>query len=96
MTRNSETSVIHDEENSRYLLQVGEQTAGFAAYRDNKGVRDFNHTVVYPRFRGQGLSGRLIGEALDDTRALGRKVVASCSAVQHFVDKHEGYRDLLA
>src|SRR5699024_842222 len=58
-------------------------------------VRDFNHTVINPDFRGQGLSSPLIKAALDETREAGLKAVASCSAVQHFVSKNPEYEDLI-
>lgn len=88
--------VRHDEAGSRYVIEVEGAEAGFAAYVDNGDVRDFNHTVVDPAFRGQGLSSPLIKDALDDTRAAGKSIRPSCSAVEHFLNKNEDYRDLVA
>lgn len=82
----------------RYVIEVDGQEAGFAAFEESADgtVRDFNHTVVDDAFRGQGLSKPLIAGALDATRADGKKVIATCSAVQGFVEKNPDYQDLLA
>ena len=82
----------------RFVIEVDGQEAGFAAFQDSAdgSVRDFNHTVIQPEFRGQGLSTPLIQHALDDTRTAGKKIIPTCSAVAHFLSKNEGYRDLVA
>lgn len=89
--------IRHDEEGQRYVIEVEGKEAGFASY-EPKGddVRDFNHTVVSPDYRGQGLSTPLIKEALDDTRQAGKKIMPTCTAVQHFLNKNEDYQDLVA
>nr|WP_120491859.1 GNAT family N-acetyltransferase [Corynebacterium lactis] len=89
-------TVSHDEAGHRYVITVEGEEAGFAAYTPVEGALDFNHTVVDPKFRGQGLSKPLISSALDDVRLGGRKIYASCSAVAGFVEKNPEYKDLLA
>lgn len=90
-------SIEHDAAAKRYVITVDGEQAGFADYRDaDDTTRDFNHTVIDPTFRGQGLSGRLVKEALDDTRAAGKKIIPTCSAVEHFVEKSADYKDLVA
>ncbi|MEY8565966.1 GNAT family N-acetyltransferase [Corynebacterium sp.] len=88
-------SVTHDTDGSRYVLQVDGATAGYAEYVQLGQVRDFNHTVVDPAFRGRGLSAPLISAALDATRAEGFGVLPSCSAVEGFIAKNPGYADLV-
>ncbi|APT83360.1 GNAT family N-acetyltransferase [Corynebacterium ammoniagenes] len=88
--------VTHNTDRKRFVLTVDGETAGFADYvTPSEDVRDFNHTVINPDFRGQGLSSPLVKAALDDTREAGLKAVASCSAVQHFVNKNPEYEDLI-
>lgn len=89
-------TITHDEAGHRYVISVDGREAGFAAYTPRDGVLDFDHTVVDPAFRGQGLSRPLIAAALDDVRASGGKIYATCSAVVHFVQKNPEYADLLA
>lgn len=88
-------TVTHDVDGARYVLQVDGDTAGVAEYVQLGAVRDFNHTVIDPGFRGQGLSAPLISAALDATRAEGFGVLASCSAVEGFIAKNPSYQDLV-
>ncbi|MGO1950197.1 MAG: GNAT family N-acetyltransferase [Mycobacteriaceae bacterium] len=88
-------TVVHDTDNSRYVLDVGGEVAGYAAYVRVGDVRDFNHTVIDPAYRGHGLSAPLIEAALDATRAEGFGVRPSCSAVEGFIAKNPGYGDLV-
>ena len=90
-------NIEHDAAAKRYVITVDGEQAGFADYRDaDDTTRDFNHTVIDPKFRGQGLSGKLVKEALDDTSAAGKKIIPTCSAVEHFVEKNADYKDLVA
>ncbi|MGP6174519.1 GNAT family N-acetyltransferase [Corynebacterium sp. A21] len=89
------TALSYDAANSRYNIEVDGQPAGFASFTAaGEGVRNFNHTVIDPAFRGQGLSSPLIRFALDDTREQGLKIIPGCSAVEHFLNKNEDYKDL--
>jgi predicted GNAT family acetyltransferase len=88
-------SVTHDVDASRYVLHVGDSAAGYADYVQLGEVRDFNHTVIDPAFRGRGLSAPLISAALDATRAEGFGVLPSCSAVEAFIAKNPEYADLV-
>ena len=88
--------IRHDADNSRYTVQVNQDVAGYAAYEEADGIRNFNHTVIEETYRGKGLSKELIAFALDDTREAGLKVVPSCSAVADFIAKNGEYADLIA
>ncbi|WP_293831863.1 GNAT family N-acetyltransferase [uncultured Corynebacterium sp.] len=96
MSENPEVSVRKNETEGQYEILVGEEVAGFATYADANGVRDLPHTVVDPKFRGQGLSKPLIQAALDDARADDMQVTPSCPAVERYIEQNPQYRDLLA
>ncbi len=89
-------TVTHDEENRRYVISVDGEEAGFTAYAPLGESLEFNHTVVDPKFQGQGLSKELITAAMDDVRERGKKIYPACSAVYGFMVKNPDYRDLLA
>lgn len=90
-------SLSHNAELNRYTIEVDGEVAGFADYVESgDNVRDFNHTVVDPAFRGQGLSSPLIQYALDDTAEQNLKIATSCSAVAHFLNNNPEYRELEA
>lgn len=88
--------VEHKPEQSRFEILVDGKVAAYAEYTEQGGVRDFDHTVTDPDFRGQGLAGALVSAALDATRAEGLKIRTSCSYVDGYVTKHPEYQDLLA
>ncbi|WP_295629676.1 GNAT family N-acetyltransferase [uncultured Corynebacterium sp.] len=89
-------TIDHDEAGHRYVIVVDGKEAGFAAYEPVEGALNFNHTVVDPAFRGQGLSKPLIQAALDDVRLNGGKIIPTCSAVEGFISKNPDYGDLVA
>jgi predicted GNAT family acetyltransferase len=91
-----EISTQHRPEQSRYELTVDGTVVGFAEYREHGAERVFDHTVIEPAFRGQGLGAQLVQFALDDTRADGKAVVAACWYVGEFIDAHPEYADLVA
>ncbi|QCB29134.1 GNAT family N-acetyltransferase [Corynebacterium endometrii] len=92
---NEEISVAHQADKSRYVLTVGGQEAGVAEYVDTDSYREFNHTVIYPEFRGRGLSAPLIKGALDASRQLNTPIKPSCSAVAAFIEKNPEYATLV-
>ncbi len=54
------------------------------------------HTGVPAALEGQGIGSRLARAGLDHARAQGLKVVALCSFVAAYIQKHAEYQDLLA
>ena len=98
MENNSETTyqLSKNEAAGQYEISIGGEVAGFASYVDRDDVRVLPHTVVDPKFRGQGLSRPLIQYALDDVREDKMTVDPQCSAVAKFIDQNADYQDLLA
>ncbi|MGW4480932.1 GNAT family N-acetyltransferase [Rhodococcus triatomae] len=88
--------IEHRPEQNRFEILVDDQVAAYAEYTEQAGVRDFDHTVTEPAFRGQGLAGALVRAALDTTRAEGLRIRTSCSYVDAYVAKHPEYQDLVA
>lgn len=84
--------VVYEPNARRFAIYLDGAEAGFAEFREAEGVRDFNHTVVHPDFRGQGISKKVIAKALADTEEAGLRIKATCSAVAHFVEQHPEYQ----
>lgn len=80
--------ITHQPEQQRYVITVDGVEAGFAAYQDAGGSRDFDHTVVDSAFGGQGLAGKVVEHALSDTAAGGLGIIPTCSYVHKYVIKH--------
>ena len=88
------TSVAHQTDQSRFVITVDGEEAGFAEYSDSAATREFTHTEISEAFQGQGLSKPLIKAALDDGSTVGRQVIPTCSAVARFIEKNPEYQRL--
>ena len=69
--------------------------AGFTEIKDSDGQRTFPHTEVDDAFEGRGLASILIGEALQQTKEAGLRIVPVCSMVQGYVKKHPEFDDVV-
>lgn len=83
-----EATVSDKPEHTRYEIRVGDELAGFAEYRRRPGLIAFTHTLVDPRFEGQGLGGRLVAAALEDAEANGLAVLPFCPFVRGYIASH--------
>lgn len=89
-------SVRRDPARHQFDLEVDGQPAGKLVYRERDGVLELVHTEVEDAFQGRGLAAVLARAALDEARSAGRKVVPSCAYVAAYIERHPGYRDLVA
>ena len=77
-----------------YTIPVAGETVGRAAVADRDNQRIFYHTEVEERFGGRGLATILVAEALEATRADGKRVVPVCPMVAAFIKKHPEFSDI--
>lgn len=92
----TDVEVTDNESQQRYEARVEGELAGTAYYDAADDLIVFTHTVVEDAYEGQGVGSSLARKALDDVRAEGRrKVVARCSFIKSWIDKHPDYQDLL-
>ena len=87
---------VHNADENRYELYVGDALASLAEYHPSGNQLVFTHTETLGRYRGRGLAARLVRWALDDVRSRGCLVVARCWFVAEFIEEHPEYRDLVA
>ncbi len=80
----------------RYEIAVDDEVVGFAEYRDDENVRDIFHTEVSEGWEGRGLGSKVLQGALDDIRARGLKLTATCTMLARHLEKHPEEKDLLA
>src|ERR1700734_1594558 len=78
----------------KYTIAVDGQTVGLAAVADRGNQRVFYQTEVDERFGGRGLATILVAEALERTRADGKRVVAVCPMVTAFIKNHPEFSDI--
>ena len=88
--------VVDAPERERFEVRVGEELAGFAEYRRRPDLIAFTHTMIDPRFEGQGLAGELVRTALGEARSSGLKVLPFCPFVRGYIAGHAAdYLDLV-
>jgi uncharacterized protein len=89
------TSVVDVPDRMRFEVRVDGEVAGFAEYRRRPGLIAFIHTMIDPRFEGQGLGSKLVRTALDQARQDGVAVLPFCPFVRGYIAGHGEYVDLV-
>lgn len=79
----------------RYTIDVDGHTVGLVEFADRDDQRVFLHTEVDDAYEGRGLATILVAEALDATRAEGKRIVPVCPLVAKYVEKHPEFADLV-
>jgi uncharacterized protein len=82
-------------EADRYEIRDGERVLGIAAYERKGDIVVFTHTEVDPDAGESGLGSTLVRSALDDVRSHGGSIVARCSFVRGWIERHPEYADLV-
>ncbi|PFG18858.1 hypothetical protein ATL40_0406 [Serinibacter salmoneus] len=90
-----DVAISHRPERQRYELAIGDEVVGIAAYDVIDGVTVFNHTVVRDAHERHGLAGRLVQAAISDVTGQGGTFAATCSYVQHWLEKNHQFDDAL-
>jgi uncharacterized protein len=91
----ADVGVVDVPERSRFEVRVGGEVAGFAEYRRRPGLIAFIHTLIDPRFEGQGLASELVGTALSQARSEGLAVLPFCPFVRSYIARHTEYLDVV-
>jgi predicted GNAT family acetyltransferase len=87
--------VVDVPERSRFEARVDRELAGFAEYRRRPGLIAFVHTLIDPRFEGQGLGSTLARTALSGARSDGLSVLPFCPFIRAYIARHREYLDLV-
>jgi predicted GNAT family acetyltransferase len=82
-------SVDRDDAARRYVIRVGDVTAGFSEFRADADRLRFVHTQIEPAFGGRGLATTLVAEAMADVAARGEEVVPLCPFVAKYLESHD-------
>jgi len=87
--------VVDVPDRSRFEIRVDGEVAGFSEYRRRPGLIAFIHTLIDPRFEGQGLASQLMRTALSQARSDGLPVLPFCPFVRSYIAGHTEYLDLV-
>ena len=82
------TSVVRNEELSRFEIYLDNELAGFAEFRMRGNTIVFPHTEIDPKFGGKGLGSALIQYALDDSAMKKYLVAPYCPFVSKYIAKN--------
>lgn len=88
-------TIEHNRQEQRFQATIEGQLAHLD-YRRDADVLTLVHTEVPAAAEGQGIGSRLAREALEYARREKLKVLAECSFVAGYVERHPEYRSLLA
>ena len=91
----ADISVVDVPERSRFEVRVDGEIAGFTEYRRRPGLIAFIHTLIDPRFEGQGLGSQLVRTALSEARSDRLSVLPFCPFVRSYIAGHTEYLDLV-
>lgn len=92
----TEPTVTDAPDAQRYEIRDGDQLLGHADYRRDGDTVVLTHTEVDQDSGRDGLGSTLVRAVLDDVRARGGSVVAECSFVHGWIERHDEYADLVA
>ena len=79
----------------KFTIAVDGQQVGLTEFVDRDDQRIFHHTEVDDSYEGRGLATILVSEALQATRAAGKRIVAVCALVASYLDKHHDFDDIV-
>ena len=71
------------------------EVAGFSEYIRTAELIAFVHTEVAPTYEGRGIGSALVRTSLDEARAAGLRVLATCPFYAGWIKSHPDYADLL-
>jgi uncharacterized protein len=84
-----------DAADDKFTIAVDGQQVGLTAFVDHDNQRIFHHTEVDDSHEGRGLATILVSEAVQATRAAGKRIVAICALVASYLDKHHDLDDIV-
>ena len=82
--------VLHFPQKGRFGVDLGRGQA-ILDYRIEGNTMYFLHTEVPPEFEGRGIASRLARAGLDFARQNGYQIVAYCSFIEGYLQRHPEY-----
>jgi len=92
----SRKEVIHDEDDSRFYMELDGEEAELTYSITEKTEFDLDYTFVPEGHRNQGIADQLVKAALDHVREQKLRFVASCPVVEAYVKRHPEYQEFMS
>ncbi len=87
--------VVHDQENKEFRIEVAQNEWAKVTYRLAGTVIYIEHSSVPSSLRGQGKGGVMMEAVLPQIEVNKWKIVAECSYVKHYLDRHDRWNHLI-
>ncbi len=91
----SDSSVRHNAAASVFEATTASGTAKLQ-YTERGNALDLTHTIVPTADEGRGVGTRLVESAIAYAEAQGKKIIPTCPFVQHYIEEHPEYGELVA
>ncbi|BDU40390.1 putative Acyl-CoA N-acyltransferase [Vibrio nigripulchritudo MADA3029] len=88
-------AVVHDSQTHEFKIEVAPDQWAKVTYRPDGDVWYVDHSSVPQALRGQGKGSVMMEAVLPEFEKLNVKIVAECSYVKHYLNKHENWQHLL-
>ena len=83
-------------ENNRFELSVENEIAFIEFDKIEPTILDLVHTEVPKVLSGQGIASKLVAGALQYCKENSSKIIASCSFIKSYVEKHPEWQELIS
>ena len=93
---NQNLKVNHNQEQHRFEINFGEDSAFIDYMESEDDVIAMTHTEVPQRFEGQGVGSKLVKDSLEMVKAEGKKVNPLCRFVAAYIKRHPEYNSIVA
>lgn len=87
-------TVSHHPDRNRFESQHEEPA--YLEYETSGKTIDLTHTIVPAALEGKGVGSALVRAALDHAKENELKVMATCSFVQSWLERHPEYDEIVA
>ena len=86
-------TMVHDEENHRFIIQLEEDYA-WADYILTGDRIILTHLEVPPAYERKGIGGKLTRLVLEYSQSKNLKVISLCSYISRYISRHPEFKPL--
>lgn len=86
--------ITFDEENNQSLAFDGDKNIGECQFMEGDGSWLIVHTGVREGYEGQGIAKKLVDKVVEEARARGLKMQATCPYAKKLFESRDEYKDV--
>lgn len=89
-------TLIHNAAEHRYEFRLDDSARAWIEYEPRPEGLALTHTIVPPRFEGQGIAAGLTAAVLRTLRDEGVRIIPLCSYVVRYIERHPEWQEMAA